>query len=131
VVGVDADPVLIEAAEADHPGPRWLVADLSVLDLAAFGEDEPFDAAVMAGNVLPFVAPGTEPLVLARLAAHLRPDGFLVVGFGLSRGYRLADFDEHSAAAGFELESRFATWDLRPFRPDSDFAVTVLRRHQR
>jgi SAM-dependent methyltransferase len=29
VVGVDADPVLIEAAEADHPGPHWIVGDLA------------------------------------------------------------------------------------------------------
>src|SRR5690606_3562547 len=29
VVGVDADPVLIAAAEEDHPGPRWVVADLA------------------------------------------------------------------------------------------------------
>ncbi|WP_411284522.1 class I SAM-dependent methyltransferase [Lapillicoccus sp.] len=27
VVGVDADPALIEAAHADHPGPTWRVAD--------------------------------------------------------------------------------------------------------
>ena len=27
VVGVDADPALIAAAQEDHPGPRWLVAD--------------------------------------------------------------------------------------------------------
>src|SRR5918997_6610303 len=33
VVGVDVDPVLIAAAEEDHPGPRWLVEDLAELDL--------------------------------------------------------------------------------------------------
>ena len=33
VVGVDADPALVEAARADHPGPHWLVADLAELDL--------------------------------------------------------------------------------------------------
>lgn len=33
VVGVDVDPALIEAAEHDHPGPRWLVGDLAELDL--------------------------------------------------------------------------------------------------
>src|SRR5690606_34689967 len=27
VVGVDLDPVLIAAAEEDHPGPAWLVGD--------------------------------------------------------------------------------------------------------
>jgi len=128
VVGVDVDPELIAAAEADHPGPRWLVADLAELDLAALGEPEPFDAAVIAGNVMAFVAPGTEPAVLAGVAAHLRPDGFVVIGFGLDRGYRLDDFDEHAQAAGLVHEHRFATWDLRPFGDDAGFAVTVLRR---
>jgi hypothetical protein len=56
------------------------------------------------------------------------PDGLLVVGFGLDRGYRLADFDAQTAAAGLLLEHRFATWDLRPWRDDALFAVTVLRR---
>jgi SAM-dependent methyltransferase len=128
VVGVDADRELIDAAKADHPGPTWLVGDLAELDLAAAGETEPFDAAVVAGNVMPFVAPGTEPVVLARIAAHLRGDGLLVVGFGLDRGYALAEFDAHAAAAGLVLEHRFATWDLRPWQPDAPFAVTVLRR---
>jgi SAM-dependent methyltransferase len=127
VVGVDADAALIDAAEADHPGPRWLVADLAGLDLAAVGEPEPFDAAVLAGNVLLFVAPGSEPLVLTRVGAHVRDDGFVIVGFGTDRGYDLGDFDEHVRAAGLRVEQRFATWDLRPWAPDADFAVTVLR----
>ncbi|MFC5943315.1 class I SAM-dependent methyltransferase [Micromonospora harpali] len=128
VVGVDADPVLVEAAGDAHPGPRWLVGDLAELDLAAAGEPEPFDAAVLAGNVMAFVAPGTEQRVLGRVAAHVRPDGVVVVGFGTDRGYRLADFDADAVAAGLRLEHRFATWDLRPWRDDADFAVTVLRR---
>lgn len=128
VVGVDADPELIEAAEADHPGPTWLVADLSELDLPAQGEPEPFDAAVCAGNVMPYLAPGSEGEALRRIAAHLRDDGLLVIGFGLDRGYSLADFDTHVAAAGLTLEHRFATWDLRPWHDDAPFAVTVLRR---
>lgn len=128
VVGVDADPALVEAARADHPGPRWLVADLAELDLAAAGEPEPFDAAVVAGNVMAFVAPGTEPAVLARITAHLRPDGVVVVGFGTDRGYPLTEFDAHAVTAGLRLEHRFATWDLRPWRADADFAVSVLRR---
>ncbi|BCL17052.1 class I SAM-dependent methyltransferase [Micromonospora sagamiensis] len=124
VVGVDADPALVEAARADHPGPTWLVADLAELELPG----EPFDAAVVAGNVMAFVAPGTEREVLRRLATHLRPDGVLVVGFGTDRGYPLADFDADASAAGLHREHRFATWDLRPWRADADFAVTVLRR---
>lgn len=126
VVGVDVDPELIAAAEHDHPGPQFLVADLATLDLPALGEPEPFDAAILAGNVLAFVGPGTEPQVLARIHAHLRPDAFAIVGFHVDR-YRLIDFDRHVAGAGFALESRFATWDLRPWRDDADFAVSVLR----
>ncbi|MCW2548728.1 MAG: Methyltransferase type 12 [Mycobacterium sp.] len=128
VVGVDADPELIAAAQADHPGPRWLVADLSELDLAAQGEPLPFDAAVLAGNVMPYVAPGTEPSVLARVGAHVRSDGIVVIGFSIDRGYPLAELDAHAEAAGLILESRFATWDLRPFLSGGDYAVTVFRR---
>ena len=127
VVGVDADPQLIEAAIADHPGARWLVADLAELDLAARGEPEPFDAAVVAGNVMTFVAPGTEVAVLRNVGAHVRPEGLVVVGFGLSRGYLLDDFDRHVEAAGLRLEHRFATWDLVAWHDTADFAVTVLR----
>ncbi|MEU5910351.1 class I SAM-dependent methyltransferase [Micromonospora sp. NPDC047527] len=128
VVGVDADPALVDAARADYPGPHWLVADLAELDLPALGEAEPFDAAVLAGNVLAFVAAGTEPEVLRRIAGHLRPDGVLAVGFGTERGYPLTAFDADAVAAGLRLEHRFATWDLRPWRDDADFAVSVLRR---
>ncbi|MEU9743281.1 methyltransferase domain-containing protein [Micromonospora chersina] len=128
VVGVDADPVLIDAARADHPGPRFLVADLADLDLAAQGEPEPFDAAVVAGNVMAFVAPGTERAVLTRIAAHVRPDGPVVVGFGTDRGYPLTELDADAVAAGLRLEHRFATWDLRPWHDDAEFAVTVLRK---
>jgi SAM-dependent methyltransferase len=127
VVGVDVDPQLIAAARADHPGPTWLVGDLSELDLSADGETEAFDAAVVAGNVLTFVAPGTEPVAVARIAAHLRTDGILVVGFGLGRGYALADFDAHCDVAGLVREQRFATWDLRPWHDGGNYAVTLLR----
>lgn len=123
VVGVDVDPELIAAAQADHPGPRWIVDDLSGFTL----DEQPFDAAVVAGNVMAFVAVGSETAVLSRIAAHVRADGVVVVGFGTDRGYALGDFDAHCRAAGLTLEHRFATWDLRPWRDDADFAVTVLR----
>lgn len=122
VTGVDADPVLIEAARQDHPGPTWLVADLTELDLP-----DRFDGAVLAGNVLAFVAEGTERDVLRRLHAHLVPDGFLVIGLGTDRGYPVEQMDADASAAGLVLEHRFATWDLRPWRDDSEFGVSVFR----
>ncbi len=128
VVGVDADAALIEAARADYPGPLWVVADLTQLDPEQFDGPDVFDAAVLAGNVLPYVAPGTELEVLRRVAAQIRRDGVLVTGFGTARGYRLEDLDAHCAGAGLVLEHRFATWDLRPWSPDADFAVTIARK---
>jgi 2-polyprenyl-3-methyl-5-hydroxy-6-metoxy-1,4-benzoquinol methylase len=126
VVGVDADAVLIQAAIDDHPGPRWLVADLSRLDLAALDEAEPFDAAVLAGNVLAFVAAGTEAEVLERVGAHVRPDGFVVVGFHAAK-LDPAIYDAAVAASGLAEDQRFATWDLRPWYEGADFLVSVLR----
>ncbi|MFD1214692.1 class I SAM-dependent methyltransferase [Arthrobacter sp. GCM10027362] len=128
VVGVDVDPELIDAARKDHPDVTWLVGDLAEFDLPAGGIAEGFDLIVSAGNVLTFLAPGTQQAVLARLAAHLRPDGRLVTGFGAGRGYDFGTFLDDAAAAGLAADLTLATWDLRPFRPDSDFLVAVFSR---
>jgi len=128
VVGVDGDPVLIEAAEADHPGPRWIVGDLAELDLPALGVPEPFDAAVCAGNVMAFLAPGTRREVLRRLRAHLVADGRAAIGFGAGRGYPFEEFLDDARATGWTPDVLLSTWDLRPWAPDSDFLVAVLRR---
>lgn len=124
VVGVDVDAGLIEAARADHPGPDYVVADLATMELGG----DAFDAALVAGNVLVYVTPGSEHTVLRRIAADVRPDGIVVTGFATDRDYRLDEFDSDCAAAGLQLEHRFATWDLRPWQPDASWAVTVLRR---
>lgn len=123
VVGVDVDPVLVEEARTARPGPRWQVADLSTLDLG-----QTFDVVVTAGNVMVFLAPGTERTVVERLAAHVGDDGALVLGFRTDRHYALAELDADLAHAGLVVEQRFATWDLRPLTPGSDFAVTIARR---
>ncbi|WP_432505690.1 class I SAM-dependent methyltransferase [Kineococcus arenarius] len=127
VVGVDVDPVLIAAAEQDHPGPTWLVGDLAELDLPARGVAEGFDVAVCAGNVVAFLAPGTRVEVLRRLGAHLREQGRLVCGFGAGRGYEVAEFLADARTAGLEPDLLLSTWDLRPHTPDADFLVAVLR----
>lgn len=126
VVGVDVDPVLIEAAEQDHPGPRWLVGDLAELDLPARGIADPFDIIVSAGNVMTFVAPSTRVQVLSRLRAHLADDGRAVIGFGAGREYEFTQFFEDAAAAGLTPDLLLSTWDLRPFTASSDFLVAVL-----
>lgn len=127
VVGVDVDPVLIEAAQQDHPGPRWLVADLAELDLPARGITEKFDVIVSAGNVMTFLAPSTRVRVLARLRAHLAGGGRAVIGFGAGRNYEFGDFLDDAQEAGFTPDLLLSTWDLRPFGEDSDFLVAILR----
>lgn len=127
VVGVDVDPALIEAAEQDHPGPRWLVGDLAELDLPARGIAEPFDVIASAGNVMTFLAPSTRVQVLSRLRAHLADDGRAVIGFGAGRDYEFVQFLADVADAGLAPDLLLSTWDLRPFTEDSDFLVAFLR----
>ncbi len=127
VVGIDVDPALVSAAREDHPGPRWLVGDLAELDLPARGVPEPFDAVVCAGNVMAFLAPSTRLEVLRRLRLHLAADGRVAVGFGAGRGYPFAEFLQDAERAGLVPDVLLSTWDLRPFREDSDFLVAVLR----
>lgn len=127
VVGIDVDPALIEAAEQDHPGPRYLVGDLAELDLPARGIVEPFDAIVLAGNVMTFLAPSTRVTVLSRVSAHLADGGRAVIGFGAGRGYPFTQFLDDAGEAGLTPDLLLSTWDLRPFTEDSDFLVALLR----
>ena len=122
VTGVDLDAELIAAAEQDYPGTDWRVGDLAELDLP-----DRFDVVVCAGNVMTFVAPGTRAEILRRMRAHLGADGRVVIGFGAGRGYPFDDFLADAAGAGLATDVLLATWDLRPFGPDSDFLVALLR----
>ena len=115
-------------AAEDHPGATWLVGDVVTLDLPAAGVAEPFDGALLAGNVMDFVPAEHRAAALARVAAHVVPDGFVLLGCRVGRGFTPAELDALAPGAGLVLEQRFATWDLRPWRPDSHFSVSVLRR---
>ena len=127
VVGVDGDPVLVAEAERTHPAGRWLVGDLAELDLPAAGIAEPFHVIVCAGNVMTFLAESTRVDVLRRLRAHVRPDGRAAIGFGGGRGYDFEEFLADGRTAGWAPDVLLSTWDLRPFTPDADFLVALLR----
>lgn len=126
VVGVDLDPVLIDAATLDFPGPTWLVGDLAELDLPSRGVRQRFDAIICAGNVMTFLHPATRVDVLTRLGALLATTGRAVIGFGGDRGYSFDAYAADVARAGLRIDVRFATWDLRPFTGTSDFMVSIL-----
>lgn len=128
VIAIDIDPVLLAAAHEDNPGPTYVLTDLSDMNLLGdLPGMHPLDGAVSAGNVLAFVASGTEEAVLTNIYRQLAPDAPYVTGFHVDR-YALTDFDRDLRAAGFALESRFSTWDLRPWTPESEFAVSILRK---
>jgi SAM-dependent methyltransferase len=123
VAGVDVDASMLERAREKAPHLPWIHADLVGVDLG-----RTFDVVVMAGNVMIFLAPGTEAQVVANLARHVAPGGSLVAGFSLEPGrLDLATYDAHAGAAGLVLTDRWATWDQQPFA-GGEYAVSVHRR---
>jgi SAM-dependent methyltransferase len=130
-IGVDRDAGLVAIAVKRYPGPSFLAADLLALTpemLGAAGGPAAFDVIVLAGNVMVYLAPGTEQQVLETLRGLLVPSGRMVMGFATDRDYRVDDLDRDAAAAGLTFEHRFATWHLDPWSDTADWAVTVFRR---
>ncbi|MDO0917302.1 class I SAM-dependent methyltransferase [Streptomyces sp. DT2A-34] len=132
--GVDVDPSMLAVAGRDAPTQEWLLGDLARLD--ALGLNPGFDLALAAGNVIPLLAPGTEPAVVRQLAAALRPGGLLVTGMGLDAAHlplpepsvTLAEFDHWCAQSGLTLRQRYATWSSDPYHQDCGYAVSVHSR---
>lgn len=125
VTGVDLDPGMLDTARAKAPTLDWHLADLVDVDL-----DRQFDLIALPGNVMIFLARGTEAAVIANLARHLAPDGLLVAGFQLAPDrLSLDDYDAHADAAGLRVRDRWATWEGAPFVvTEATYAVSV---HQR
>ena len=125
VTGMDLDESMLSTARAKAPELRWILADLSE---ASAHLDSEFDVVALAGNVMIFVARGTEATVISQLATHLSPGGLFVAGFQLTTGRLTLDhYDTACATAGMELVDRWATWDREPFH-GGDYAVSLHRR---
>jgi 2-polyprenyl-3-methyl-5-hydroxy-6-metoxy-1,4-benzoquinol methylase len=123
VLGVDLDADLISAGRAHYPG--LALRQLDLLEVSpALGM---FELVVCAGNVMLYLEPGTERAVLAALASVLAPGGRAVFGFATDRDYSVGDLDADAASVGWQLEGRWATWQLDPFTDASDWAVSVFR----
>jgi SAM-dependent methyltransferase len=121
VVGVDLDANMLETARRKAPGVEWLLADLVSVDL-----HRSFDAIVLAGNVMIFLAPGSEPAVVANLARHLTPGGHIIAGFQLMPGrLQIERYDALASETGLSLAERWATWEGEPWAPTHDYAVSV------
>ncbi len=121
VVGVDIDARMLATAREKAPEVGWQVADLATVELG-----RAFDAIVMAGNVMIFLAPGSEGEVVANMARHLAPGGALIAGFQLMPG-RLAieRYDALAAGAGLVPAERWSTWGCEPWVAGVNYAVSV------
>ncbi len=134
VVGVDVDESMLAVARVQGPTVPWFAGDLADLppDVVA---SAPFDLVVLAGNVVPLLAPGTLRDVVRALASLLRPGGMLVAGFGLDAAHLpagcpvtpLEAYDAAATAEGLEPVDRFATWEAAPYDPAAGYAVSIHR----
>ena len=128
VVGCDVDPTMVGVARRDAPDLDWRVADLATLDLG-----QRFDVVLLAGNVVPFLEPGTLAAACARLAAHVAPGGLLVCGFGTDADHVPAGcpvvppsaFESATESAGLVERARSGTWDGDPYDAADGYLVTV------
>ena len=124
MTGVDIDPGMLATAREKAPDTTWLIDGP-----CGCGCRRTFDAVVMAGNVMIFLAPGSEGAVVANMARHLHEGGVLIAGFQLQTGrLDLERYDEMADAAGLALESRYATWDREPWVEGGNYAVSVHRK---
>lgn len=132
VVGTDVDASMLAVARREAPSLRWVEGDLADLP-AGVRDGSPYDAVVLAGNVVPLVAEGTLPAVVSGLAAVLAPGGLLVAGFGLDAAHLprgcpvtpLADYEKAAGAAGLVAVDRFSTWQAAPFDEAGGYVVAV------
>jgi ubiquinone/menaquinone biosynthesis C-methylase UbiE len=129
--GVDEDAAMIEVAEERDPSTTWVRQDLSRLQLRA----QAFEIVLLAGNVIPLLAPGTLLSTVERIAAHLQPGGLVVAGFGLDAAHLpqgcpvtpLADYYRACEVTGLSFVRRYGTWDRDPWHEGSGYAVSVHR----
>ena len=122
-VGVDIDTEMLATARRRSPELAWHCADLESVDL-----QRSFDVVLLAGNVMIFLAPGSEERVVANMARHLAPGGVLVAGFQLQPGrLGVERYDRIATAAGLTLTERWSTWDRGAWDPHGEYALSVHR----
>ncbi|GAB3487029.1 class I SAM-dependent DNA methyltransferase [Flexivirga lutea] len=133
--GVDLDAELLAQAGRTYPAlpvAQVRLEDVSPDSLAAQEFPSSYDLIVCVGNVLTFLAEDSERAVLAALRTVVTPEGRLLVGFHQDggsgrRSYPAEEFIADAEAGGWRLESRYATYDLRPEPGDDEFFVGILR----
>jgi SAM-dependent methyltransferase len=126
VTAIEPDAALVAQARATYPGLE--IDERDVLDLEP--SDGPFDLVVCVGNVMVFLAEGTERVALATMRKVLATNGRILVGFHLkdapfnARPYPADDFAHDVDAAGLKVDLRAGTYELHP--ADDSYGVWIL-----
>ena len=135
VVAVEPDPELAEQSRRTYPEVAVVPSTALGLDaevLGRHGHPPAYDLVVVVGNVMVFLAEGTERATLARLRDLLAPGGRILVGFELvasksnARSYPPDEFAADVEAAGLRVDLRAGTYELQP--PVDHYAVWLLAR---
>jgi SAM-dependent methyltransferase len=135
VVAVEPDAALVAQSRRTYPDLAVIERDVLALDTATLadrGGPTEFDLVVCVGNVLVFLAEGTERRVLAHLASLLAPGGRVLAGFHLrggpatARRYPPEELVADAAAAGLRVDLRAGSYELHP--ANDEYAVWLLSR---
>lgn len=128
VTAIEPDAALVAQALATYPGIQ--IAERDVLDVTA--GDGPYDLVVCVGNVMVFLAEGTERAALAAMRDVLAENGRILVGFHFknapfnARPYPAEEFARDVEAAGLKVDLRAGTYELHP--ADDSYGVWILSR---
>ncbi|SEM18225.1 class I SAM-dependent methyltransferase [Streptacidiphilus jiangxiensis] len=128
VVAIEPDGALVEQARETYPGLP--IEERNILDLSP--DDGPFDLVVCVGNVIVYLAEGTERTALAAMRDVLGERGRILVGFHLqdppphARVYTAAEFEADVASVGLRVDLRAGSYELHP--ANDTYGVWILSR---
>lgn len=127
VTAVEPDAALVAQSRTTYPSLDVVEADILEADL------EPgYDLVVLVGNVMVFLAEGSERDVLRRVRDLLAPGGRVLVGFhpvdgpATARDYPPEEFAADAEASGLRVDLRAGSYELHP--PTPSYAVWLLSR---
>ncbi|MFC9490476.1 class I SAM-dependent methyltransferase [Streptomyces hydrogenans] len=128
VVAIEPDEALVRQARETYPG-----LSIEERDILGLGPDDgPFDLVVCVGNVMVYLAEGTERAALRAMRSVLGENGRILIGFHLqdrpphAHAYTAAEFEADLAAAGLRVDLRAGTYQLHP--ANDAYGVWVLSR---
>ena len=130
--GVDADLAMLEVARERDRSTFWIHQDLSTLYLRS----QMFDLVLLAGNVIPLLAPLTLDQTMLRIADHVQPGGLVLCGLGLDAAHLpdgcpvtpWADYERACTAAELVLVDHWSSWEREPWSDHCGYVVALHRR---